>query len=94
MMQAASPVIGGIVRVFAASEYGIIVELDNRAGYRLVSSNGRIGPVLGSPTSIVGHMPYTDWAEAAAEIDLDAWLVERELSSDMLQPRTDRLSSG
>jgi hypothetical protein len=90
MMQAASLVIGGIVRVFAASEYGIIVELDNRAGYRLVSGTGRIGPVLGSPASIVGHMPYTDWVETSAEADLDAWLVERGLSSDMLRPRTGR----
>ena len=93
MMRAATPAIGGIVRVFAASEYGIIVELDNRAGYRLVSSTGRIGPVLDSAASIVGHMPYTDWAETSEEVDLEAWLVERGLSSDMLQPRTDRLSS-
>lgn len=75
------------MRVFAASEYGIIVELDKRAGYRLVSGTGGIGPVLGSPASIVGHMPYTDWVETSAEVDLDAWLAERGLSSDMLQPR-------
>ena len=78
------------MRVLAASAYGIIVELDNQAGYRLVSGTGRIGPVLGSPVSIVGHMPYTDWVETSAEVDLDAWLVERGLSSDMLQPRTGR----
>lgn len=90
MMQAASLVIGGTVRVFAASEYGIIVELDNRAGYRLVSAVGRIGPVLDSPASIVGHMPYTDWVETSAEVDLDAWLVEHGLSSDMLQTRMGR----
>ena len=78
------------MRVFAASEYGIIVKLDHRAGYRLVSGTGRIGPVLDSPASIVGHMPYTDWVETSAEVDLDAWLVERGLSSDILQPRTGR----
>lgn len=90
MMQAASLVIGGTVRVFAASEFGVIVELDNRAGYRLVSGAGKIGPVLGSPASIVGHMPYTDWVATSSEVDLHAWLVERGLTSDILQPRTGR----
>lgn len=78
------------MRVLAVSEYGIIVELDDRAGYRLISSTGRVGPVLGSPASIVGHMPYTDWRETAVEVDLDAWLVERGLSADMLQRRAGR----
>lgn len=78
------------MRVFAASAYGIIVELDDRAGYRLVSGTGRVGPVLGSPASIVGHMPYTDWLETSVEVDLDAWLVEHGLSADLLQTRTGR----
>ncbi|MRR37719.1 hypothetical protein EG829_24320 [bacterium] len=90
MMQAASFVMGGIVRVFAASEYGIIVELGDGAGYRLVSGTGRIGPVLDSPASIVGHMPYTDWVEVLEEIDLAAWLAERGLSPYMLRPDVGR----
>jgi hypothetical protein len=90
MMQAASPAIGGIVRVIATSPYGVIVELEDRSGYRLVSASGRIGPVLCSSESIATHMPYTDWVATAASTDLDAWLGERGLSSDMLQPQAGR----
>lgn len=76
------------MRISHTSDYGVIVELDGGAGYRLVSSDGTVGPVLSSPAPVAKHMPYVNWVEPTSSVDLDLWLAERGLTQHTLSPDT------
>lgn len=74
------------MRISHTSGHGVIVDLERSRGFRLVTKNGRIGPVLNSPESIAQKMPYTEWNvnDKRSKVDLATWLAGHNLTEDDL----------
>lgn len=70
------------MKISHTSGHGVIVDLEQDQGFRLVTKNGRVGPVLRSPEAVAQKTPYTEWNinDKRSKVDLDTWLAGHKLS--------------